>query len=285
MIANMQPPIPYAMHFFVVNLIYWILIVTFVLMVIEIIVIKRTGKGSYDWRETAGTIGLSLIGYMEKYLPLGGGLYLFSMEVPYRLFNIPWNNPWGLLLLLLTIEFLYYWKHRAVHAVRLLWVGHSVHHSARTINFSAGQRLDPFTTITSGVLVFVPLLIIGFHPMVVLAFYNVNFLYQIWTHSEVVPKLPAWFEYIFNTPYHHRLHHAHNKRAYTHCNYGGTLIIYDRIFGTYVESEPEEALTYGIKGLTASANPVKVLLHEWIRLGKSIRAQKTLLGKLRAIFV
>jgi sterol desaturase/sphingolipid hydroxylase (fatty acid hydroxylase superfamily) len=185
-----------------------------------------------------------------------------------RLFDIPTNTVWGLGLLFLAEEFAYYWLHRCGHEIRWLWASHSVHHSPTTITFSGAYRLSMTGAITGLFLFFVPLFILGFSPIAVAAMFGVNLVYQFWLHTECIPKL-GWFEYIFNTPSHHRAHHAINPQ-YLDRNYGGVLIIFDRIFGTFAEEKTDVPLQYGLLGKEPTLNPLKLFFQEWVALFRDV---------------
>jgi sterol desaturase/sphingolipid hydroxylase (fatty acid hydroxylase superfamily) len=185
-----------------------------------------------------------------------------------RLFDIPANTVWGFGLLFLAEEFAYYWLHRCGHEIRWLWASHSVHHSPTTITFSGAYRLSITGPITGLFLFFVPLFILGFSPIAVAGMFGFNLVYQFWLHTDYIPKL-GWFEYIFNTPSHHRVHHATNP-AYIDRNYGGVLIIYDRLFGTFAAENSAEPITYGLLHKEPTLNPLKLFFQEWAALFRDV---------------
>jgi sterol desaturase/sphingolipid hydroxylase (fatty acid hydroxylase superfamily) len=185
-----------------------------------------------------------------------------------RLFDIPADTIWGLGLLFLAEEFAYYWLHRCGHEIRWLWASHSVHHSPTTITFSGAYRLSITGPITGLFLFFVPLFMLGFSPVAVAAMFGFNLVYQFWLHTDWIPKL-GWFEYVFNTPSHHRVHHAINE-AYIDRNYGGVLIIFDRIFGTFAAEKEDEPIHYGLLGKAPTHNPLKLFFQEWIALLRDV---------------
>ncbi len=190
--------------------------------------------------------------------------YLYSL----RLFTIPTDTLWGLVLLFFGAEFAYYWLHRCAHEIRWLWASHSVHHSPETMTFSGAYRLG-LTGAFSGLFVFfIPLFLLGFSPQAVATMYGINLFYQFFLHTEWVPRL-GWYEYFFNTPSHHRVHHATNDQ-YIDKNYGGILIIFDRIFGTIAVEQTDVTITYGLLGKAPSHNPLKLFFQEWIALGKDV---------------
>ncbi len=159
-------------------------------------------------------------------------------------------------------DFRFYVHHRIAHRVRWAWAMHVVHHSSEHYNFAVALR-QAWTKHFSGVLLlFVPLVIIGFHPAVILFVALVNSSYQFLLHTQTIEKLPRWFEFIFNTPSHHRVHHANNPQ-YLDANYGGTLIIWDRLFGSFAEEQVEDRPVFGLVKNIETFNPIKIAFHEY----------------------
>jgi sterol desaturase/sphingolipid hydroxylase (fatty acid hydroxylase superfamily) len=182
----------------------------------------------------------------------------------HRILTIPLDQWWAILLLFLGIEFCYYWYHRAAHEIRWLWATHAVHHSARHLNLSAAYRLGWTGWLSGNFLFFLPLCWLGFHPITVTLGLAVNLTYQFWVHTELIPKL-GWVEGVFNTPSHHRVHHAANPE-YIDRNYGGVLIIFDRWFGTFTAERSDLRPIYGLTHPLRSYNPMTIVLYEWHRL-------------------
>ena len=121
------------------------------------------------------------------------------------------------------------------------------------------------------------MVLLGFHPAFIAFVYGFNLVYQFWIHTETIRKMPVWFEAIFNTPSHHRVHHATNPR-YLDANYAGTLIIWDRMFGTFVPELEEDMPRYGIVKNIGSFNPIKVAFHEWVGMLKDFAMPGISLG-------
>jgi alkylglycerol monooxygenase len=181
---------------------------------------------------------------------LGLGLYLFLYHNA-RIMDIP-NNWMSYVLLFLLIDMLYYWFHRYSHEINTFWGAHVVHHQSEEYNLSVALRQSAFQGLFSSVF-YLPLAILGFDPLPFAIINTFQTLYQFWIHTEAIGKMPFWFEYFFNTPSHHRVHHGRNPQ-YIDKNHGGTLIIFDRLFGTF---EPEKApVVYGVTKPLASWNPV-----------------------------
>lgn len=163
----------------------------------------------------------------------------------------------------------YYCYHRIAHRVRWVWAEHVNHHSSQHYNLTTALRQSWTGQMTGMFVLQVPLVLLGFHPAVIAFVYGFNLIYQFWIHTEAIDKFPRPIEYVFNTPSHHRVHHATNPR-YLDANYAGTLIIWDRMFGTFVEELPEDMPRYGIVKNVGTFNPVRVAFHEWVGMLKDV---------------
>ena len=186
----------------------------------------------------------------------------------------PWQIPltaWNAGLVLVLVDFTYYWEHRWSHEIRVLWaLDHSVHHSSPDFNQSTAYRVSFIAQFYSP-LFYLPLLMLGFHPALVLSGLGFNLAYQTWVHTEMIGKL-GWFEKIFNTPSNHRVHHGSDPK-YLEKNYGAILIIWDRLFGTY--QAEEERPVYGLTQPLNSVNPLKVHFHEVGKLIRDLRGARS----------
>ncbi|MDQ0393092.1 sterol desaturase family protein [Labrys monachus] len=206
----------------------------------------------------------------------------FAFVHAHRLLDFDQTGPLALLGLFVGSEFLYYWHHRAAHRIRWLWATHSVHHSATRLNLTAAVRLGWTGNISGNFLFFLPLVWIGFHPFAVVAMLGVNLFYQFFIHTEFGPKLGP-LEWILNTPAHHRVHHASNA-ACLDKNYGGILIVFDRLFGTFVEAPEGQRLRYGLAGGTPTLNPMRIALGEWAAMIRDLRAAAGWKERFAALF-
>ena len=176
---------------------------------------------------------------------------------------------WVFVVAFIFDDLRYYCYHRIAHRVRWVWAEHVNHHSSQHYNLTTALRQSWTGQMTGMFVLQVPMVLFGFHPAVIAFVYGFNLIYQFWIHSEAIDKLPRPIEYIFNTPSHHRVHHATNPR-YLDANYAGTLIIWDRMFGTFVEELPEDMPRYGIVKNVGTFNPVRVAFHEWVGMFKDV---------------
>lgn len=183
------------------------------------------------------------------------------------------------LLLFVLTDFCYYWFHRVHHESRFFWAAHVTHHSSVYYNLSTALR-QSWTPFTSWVF-YIPVMLVGFTPAQWAFAYSLNLIYQYWIHTERIDRMPRWFEFTFNTPSHHRVHHGSNP-AYLDSNYGGILIIWDRMFRSFVPEQ--DAVTYGLTKNITTYNPVRVAYHEFGAIGRDVWRAQTWRGRWRYAF-
>jgi sterol desaturase/sphingolipid hydroxylase (fatty acid hydroxylase superfamily) len=201
---------------------------------------------------------------------VAGWFWLFEMiqgVVPWQV-SVSWASA---AMCVVFVDLVYYLEHRFEHTHRLPWdLYHSVHHSSPEYDQTTGLRLSGFDALlTIGYLT--PLVVVGFGPELVLLAYGLVVAYQTWIHTELISKMPRWFEFVFNTPSHHRAHHGSDAK-YLDSNYGGILIVWDRLFGTF-RSE-EERPTYGLTNQIESSNPIDVQFSEIRTLWRDLRMDR-----------
>ena len=242
------------------------------LVVAEMIFAYFTSRARFEARDTAASLAMGFLsvvsGALFALFFIGTGELLARV----RIADIGWS--WGALLSAFVLDDVaYYWWHRASHRVRWLWADHVQHHSSQHYNLSTALRQPLTGAFTPGFLFRAPVFLLGF-PLPMLAFvHGLNLVYQFWIHTEAIGKCPRWFEAVFNTPSHHRAHHATNAR-YLDTNYAGVFILWDRLFGTFVEEEPGDPPRYGIVRNLATFNPLKIALHEWIGIAGDLRRSR-----------
>lgn len=186
-----------------------------------------------------------------------GILYFFWQ---FRFFDLGYSLP-IIILAFVVGDFKYYWKHRFFHRMRFWWMSHNVHHSSEHYNISTALR-QPWTNhIGLHAVMGIPMVLLGFHPLLVAFVGALNLLYQFWIHTELIDKLPKWFEAVMNTPSHHRVHHGRNPQ-YLDSNYAGTFIIWDRMFGTFIAEDANDPVDYGLVTPMTTYNPFKVAFIE-----------------------
>jgi sterol desaturase/sphingolipid hydroxylase (fatty acid hydroxylase superfamily) len=204
---------------------------------------------------------------------------LFSAATKLAPFHWSLSN-WRVWLVAFVLEeFVYYWAHRLSHTVRWLWATHAVHHSPEEMTFLSAIRLGWTNLFSGGWLLYLPLVLLGFDPRLIFALLALNLHYQFFLHTEAIGRLGP-LEWLLNTPAHHRVHHAAN-RVYLDCNYGGVLIVFDRLFGSFVAERSDEPIRYGLVHPVRSNNPLVIALGEWKRLFADMLSASSLRGALR----
>ncbi|WP_421878452.1 sterol desaturase family protein [Marinoscillum sp.] len=204
--------------------------------------------------------------------------FLFVSE-SWAIMDIPvtW---WSVILLVLGVDFCYYWAHRMSHEINLFWGGHVVHHQSEDYNFSVALRQGSFQGIWT-FWFYMPLAFLGFDPTMFLLISALNTVYQFWIHTETIGKLPKPIEFIFNTPSHHRVHHGRDPK-YIDKNHAGSLIIWDRMFGTF--QEEEERPTYGITKPINTWNPVWANLQHYVDMAGQLRETPGFMNKMGVVW-
>lgn len=237
-------------------------------------------RGSYPWREAAASFSVALLKRGIDIFTAGVAAGIMFWAYEHRFWTQEINTAIDGLVFFLLFELVYYWHHRWAHEVRWLWATHSVHHSPNHMNLSVASRLGWTSLISGSIFVFVPLALAGYHPITIFLTLAASLTYQVWIHTETIGRLGP-LEWIFNTPSHHRVHHASNLQ-YLDKNYGGVLIIYDRLFGTFAEEA--EAPRYGLVTPHHNLNPFRIAFHEWISMAKDIARARTLWDMLCHMF-
>lgn len=232
------------------------------LLLVEYALVRRgvlAGKFRQEDTHTSLIMGIgSIVGAMV-FGTLGAFTVWWAYENRIATIGFEW---WAFVLCFILDDLRFYCGHRISHRSRWFWAAHVVHHSSEYYNLSTALR-QPWTgTITGLVVIALPMVWLGFHPALVGFCASLNLFYQFFLHTEAVRRLPWWVEAIFNTPSHHRVHHARNPR-YLDANYAGTLIIWDRLFGTFVPELDRDPPVYGLVKNVNSYNPLKVALGEY----------------------
>ncbi len=265
------PIILYAIPFFVIS------------MLLELYVTLKKDIKTYTAKDAFSSIAMGLgnvaIGFLSKMIVLGALLYVYEN---FRLFTIPitW---WSFVLLFFADDFSYYWFHRVSHENRLFWASHVIHHSSKHYNLSTALR-QTWTGGFYSFLFWLWLPLIGFHPGMILFQMGISLIYQFWIHTQVIQKMPKWFEAVFNTPSHHRVHHGSNP-IYLDRNHAGILIIWDKLFGTFQPELEEEKVTYGLVSNINTYNPIIIAFKEWIALFKdAFTGNKSLANRIKYLY-
>ncbi len=257
-------------------IIYWSIPIFLAFIAGELLLMhlaRRRGEAvfqGYERTDTAASLAMGVGNLVVAAAWKTVAVAVLFWAYQFHLFEVPVDAWWAWAALILAEDFCYYWFHRFGHRVRMGWAAHVNHHSSTYFNYSTALR-QSWTGPFFKVWFFLPLVLVGFHPLMVVTANALNLLYQFWVHTEMVGRMPRWFEAVMNTPSHHRVHHGANIQ-YVDRNYGGIFIIWDRLFGTF---EPEgEKVVYGLRKEFTSRNPVWIAFHEWVSLFRHARAAK-----------
>lgn len=258
--SSLPDPVSYAIPAFIL------------LLVAEIWVARRRMPGNYERRDTVTSLSLGM-GSLVAGAAVGGAVVALAFWAhEFRIFDIGlgWQRWWWAWILCFLLDDLaYYAFHRSAHRVRWFWASHVIHHSSQHYNLSTALR-QTWTGFFSLTFLFrMPLFFIGFPPEMVFFCSALNLVYQFWIHTELVGRMPRWFEAVMNTPSHHRVHHGVNPR-YLDSNYAGVFVIWDRMFGSFVPEREDEPVRYGIVTPLESHNILWAAVHEWAGLARDM---------------
>lgn len=252
-----------------------------VLTLVEMYFSYQHDRKLYTKRDTWTNIYLMTAAVVINLATKTGTFFLLAYCYQFRLFQIP--NVWIYwLVLILAQDFLYWFLHTVGHYVRFFWAMHVTHHSSEHFNLTTGFRSTVFEPMYR-VFFYLPLAFMGFTAVDILFAYLVTQIYGNLVHTQYNIKFPKWYEYIFVTPSHHRVHHASNVR-YLDKNMGMVLILWDRWFGTFQEELPEDVVKYGLTTQPRDTGPVNIIFHEFIALSADVKKAPTFMDKVKYIF-
>ncbi len=260
--------------------IYWYLLaMLFALMVIEIYQLGKDKK--LNKKDLLCSIGI-VIGAEIIYSVLSGTiLFAYSFVYAHRIFTLNPFKWYTWIICFFADDFSYYWFHRINHKVRFFWASHIVHHSSEHFNLSAAMRVPWTSNLTGSFLFWIWLPFLGIHPLLVLFMKGLSAFYQFCLHTESIKRLAPWIEAFFVTPSHHRVHHASDV-DYLDKNFGGNLIIWDKLFGTFYKEDHKAV--YGLTENINSYNPVTVTTSEWRKLYNDVKHSCRLKHRMLFLF-
>ena len=234
----------------------------------------------YERRDARTSISMGAISVFFMTVFKVGSFFVFTAAFVYL---APWELPvdtwWYWVALILAQDLCYYWHHRFSHRVRIGWAGHQAHHSSEYMNFSTAlrQKWNPWFELVF----WMPLPLLGFEPWTLYVAWSVNLIYQFFIHTELVHKLWRPVELVFNTPSHHRVHHGSDPE-YLDKNYGGILIVWDRLFGTFVEERQRP--TYGLTKPVRTYHLLKLEYAFYGDIARDVRGARTWRERLGYVF-
>lgn len=239
-------------------------------------------RNTYRVNDTINSLSMGSLSRLQGIVILGFSGALYELIVlRYQLTQLPADRAWVWVSCFLLYDFAYYWKHRWGHEVALFWGSHVAHHQSENYNLSTALRQTSIDFY--GFAFYLPFFFLGFPAEVLFTSVSLNLIYQFWIHTEHVPKLGV-FEWFFVSPSNHRVHHGRNA-MYVDKNYGGFLIIWDRLFGTFQEEMDSEPVVYGLRKPLNSWNPLWANIHVYWRLLKDIIKAPGLINKFKQAFM
>lgn len=256
MIPDLPKPVDIAVPLFVVAIL------------LEMWVVRRRDRAAYEPRDTLTSLMLGFGNTVAGALTAGAGAAVAMWAYDYRLATIGWTWP-AWIAAFVAYDLSYYWAHRAGHRIRWFWASHVIHHSSQHYNLSTALRQTWTGFVGLSFIFSMPLFFLGFHPAMIAFCAGLNLIYQFWIHTEAIDKLPRWFEWLFNTPSHHRVHHATNPR-YLDSNYAGVFMLWDRLFGSFTPEDDKGPIRYGLVRQLGSFNILWAATHEWIGIARDI---------------
>jgi sterol desaturase/sphingolipid hydroxylase (fatty acid hydroxylase superfamily) len=268
------------------NMILLAFIPIFLFTILAEALVIQARHENYSWKNT-GVSTLVAIGHLITQAAVHSLIFGIIAAGVYevRLTTIPvsFHNWPALIVLFLLADLAFYVEHRCSHSIRLMWASHSVHHSTERMVVSAAFRLS-WTPILSGVFLFyLPIVWIGYDPVWVYGIASASLTYQFFVHTELVKRI-GWLDWIINTPSAHRVHHASN-REYIDKNFGGVLMIWDHLFGTYQAELPNVKIRYGLTHPRSSpSNPFVIAYEDLWRLLKEVFNARNWHELLRSLF-
>jgi len=240
-----------------------------ILALLEFYFSWKQKKELYEKKDFFASLSIGLVSVFQnlliKSLLFGSVIWFYNI--------VPWSisvNILSSIACFVILDFCRYWAHRMGHETSLFWATHVTHHNSEKYNLSTSFRLSWTQQIK--VVFFLPISLLGFHPVVFFICHQIAVLYQFWIHTEYIRTLPKWISFFFVTPSHHRVHHGKNAH-YLDKNYGSTFIIWDRMFGTF-QKEDEQAI-YGILDQPKYYNPVKLVFHVWVDIYRNMKKAKS----------
>ena len=238
-------------------------------------------KNYYSVKGTLANIYLTILNFsLDIIIRVGVCLLVLNHFYEYKFTEIA--NPilyWSVLVI--AQDFMFYWLHRVDHYCRMFWAVHVTHHSSEEFNLTVGFRSSVFQPLYRFIY-FIPLALLGFRGIDIMFVYSATQIYGILIHTKTVGKL-GFLEWFMSTPSHHRVHHASNIK-YLDKNMGMLLIIWDRMFGTFMEEDKDEAVVYGLTENIKTYNPLKMVFHEWIGIAKDLKKPSSLKAKFMYVF-
>jgi sterol desaturase/sphingolipid hydroxylase (fatty acid hydroxylase superfamily) len=249
----------------------------------------REPEHNYEVKDFLGSIGTGVgvillsplakvIGFFILYLVFNGTMQLRLQLLGYDSLDFVW---WVWIVAFLADDLTFYWHHRICHTVRIFWADHIAHHSSKHYNFGTGIR-NSWGIMFYKVFFWIWMPLLGFHPLMIVTVMSISGIYQFLLHTKYIPRIPVLEKFI-NTPVLHQVHHACNLK-YLDKNHGGVLIIWDKLFGTFVDYDLKQLPQFGVPKEPGSHNPLRIVSHEYVNMFYDIKRARSFKDKLKYIF-
>lgn len=226
-----------------------------ILIISEIIADRVKGSGYYKFNDALSSLNLGILsrvtGILKAAIPLSAYYWLYHN---YAFLELDQMSIAVWAFAFVAYDLGYYWVHRLSHRISVMWGSHVVHHSSEEYNLTTALRQTSTPAIFAWI-IYLPMALVGISPELAVACGSLNLIYQFWVHTRHIDKMPAWFEAVFVTPSHHRVHHALN-REYIDKNYAGVFILWDKWFGSFAEERDDTPVVYGVSNQLGSWNPI-----------------------------
>lgn len=260
------------------NLILYAAPIMIALALLEILLGVMKKKKSYDTKDFLASLSIGVIHLIEGIFTKS----IFFLLIIWIYNAVPWSIPvnWATsVLCFIVLDFIRFLSHKFSHEINFLWATHVTHHNSTKLNLSTAFRQSWTQWIK--IIFFLPMSLLGFHPVIFYIIHQLALLYSFWVHTEMINKMPSWYGFIFVTPSHHRVHHAKNAK-YLDKNFGSTFIIWDRIFHTF--QEEDEKPEYGILEQPKTYNPIILVFHVWVDIFNRIKSARSIKEVLDILF-
>lgn len=262
------------------NLIHLAIPAFLLLVLLEAVADAVMRKELYTVKDTIASLTMGTGNVLVNLLAKALVFAAYSFMHRFAIFDIGYQW-WAWVLLFFADDFTYYVFHRTSHECRLFWASHVVHHSSQHYNLSTALR-QTWTGSFYGFVFWLWLPLVGFPPVMMMTMQAISLLYQFWIHTELVRGMGP-LEAVFNTPSHHRVHHGANVR-YLDRNHAGTLIVWDKLFGSFEAEDEHDRPVFGLTKNIDSYNPMRIAFHEWIAIWQDVRQAPTWRAKLGYVF-
>jgi sterol desaturase/sphingolipid hydroxylase (fatty acid hydroxylase superfamily) len=253
-------------------------------LLIEWLWARKQLQPIYEKSDFATSMGIMVLTVFVDIIPKILGIWLMFICYEASPFKdiVTRTLPFWVLLFFLD-DFTYYWFHRGNHEVRFMWAGHISHHNSQYYNLGTALRQGVGERVIK-YFAWCPLALLGFDPVMIVTMLSLSLIYQYWIHTTAINRMPRWYEFLFNTPSHHRVHHASNIR-YLDRNHGATLMIWDRLFGTFSDESTTEPVTYGLTANVDNPTVLRSAFSEYGNMAQDFSRATQWRDKLRYIFL